>query len=93
LGLADFEADCIEMVGDKVLPGSSYYQGCAAKSVGCCYRLLWWYWQALKRNHNLLSPFMAPYSPIRGEGFRSSLLLAKYATTLASATILYHLVR
>ena len=93
LGLSDFDVDSIEVAGDKVRPGSSYYQGFVATRIGCCYRLLWWYSQAMKRNHLLLSPFLAPFDPIRGEMFRSSLLLVKYATMLASATILYHLVR
>ena len=91
LGLSDFDVDSIEVAGDKVRPGSSYYQGFVATRIGCCYRLLWWYSQAMKRNHLLLSPFLAPFDPIRGEMFRSSLLLVKYATMLASATILYHL--
>ena len=33
------------------------------------------------------------FDPLRGHAFRSSILLAKYAATMASATILYHLVR
>ena len=31
------------------------------------------------------------YDPLRGHAFHSSILLAKYAATMASATILYHL--
>lgn len=57
------------------------------------YRLLWWYWQALKRNHVLLAPFLAPYHPTRGHSYRSASFMVKYAATVASATILYHLVR
>jgi hypothetical protein len=39
----------------------------------------------------MLAPFLAPYDPTRGHAFRSAILLAKYAATVASATILYHL--
>jgi hypothetical protein len=60
-GLSDFDAENIEKAGDRVRPGFSHRdQGCVSTCAGRCYRLLWWYWQALKRNHVLVSPFMAP---------------------------------
>ena len=44
-------------------------------------------------NHVLLAPFLAPYHPTRGHSYRSASFMVKYAATVASATILYHLVR
>ena len=84
LGLSEFDVKGIERGGDKVLPGTlpSRYRGCRGGRnivVGHGYRLLWWYWQALKRNHVLLAPFLAPYHAIRTHSYFSSMLLAKYA--------------
>ena len=90
LGLNTFEVAVIERAGDDVLPGalSSRYRGCMSKCAGSSYRGLWWYWQALKRNHAMLAPFLAPYDPTRGHAFRSAILLAKYAATVASAPVI-----
>jgi len=60
-GLSDFNVENIEKASDKLFPSSSRKQNCISRRAGCCYSLLWWYWQAMKRNHVLLSPFMAPY--------------------------------
>ena len=43
------------------------------------------------RNHDTLAPFLAPHDPYRGAGFYSSMLLAKYATSVAAGTALFHL--
>ena len=60
-GLSDFNVENIEKASDKLFPSSSRKQNCISRRAGCCYSLLWWYWQAMKRNHVLLSPFLAPY--------------------------------
>ena len=60
-GLSDFNVENIEKASDKLFPSSSRKQNCISRRAGCCYSLLWWYWQAMKRNHVLLSPFMTPY--------------------------------
>ena len=83
LGLSDFDAAAIEKAGDKVLPGALparyrgvvWTRGCAFKM----YRFLWWYWQALKRNHTILAPFLAPYDPRRGHARYSGILFARCA--------------
>ena len=49
------------------------------------------YWQFLIRNHDTLSPFLAPHDPGRGHAFYSSMLLAKYAACVAAGTALYHM--
>ena len=49
------------------------------------------YWQFLIRNHDTLSPFLAPHDPGRGHAFYSSMLLAKYASCVAAGTALYHM--
>lgn len=82
-GLSDFDADNIEKAGNKVRPGSSpRNQGCATACVDRSYRLLWWYWQAMKRNHVLLSPFMATY-----------VLAYRFDVQLSLPLFLFHCVR
>jgi len=83
VGLSDFSVAAIDKGGDKVLPGDvpARYRsggGCGGAYAFHAYRLLWWYWQALKRNHSILAPFMAPYVPPRGHAHYSGLLLARY---------------
>ena len=76
-----FNAIAIVKAGDTVLPGAlparmrGSGRGRAFGFHG--YRLLWWYWQALKRNHNVLAPFLAPYHPGRGHAHYSATLLAR----------------
>ena len=83
VGLSDFSVAAIDKGGDKVLPGDipARYRsggGCGGAFAFHAYRLLWWYWQALKRNHSILAPFMAPYEPPRGHAHYSGILLARY---------------
>ena len=83
VGLSDFSVAAIDKGGDKVLPGDvpARYRsggGCGGAFAFHAYRLLWWYWQALKRNHSILAPFMAPYVPPRGHAHYSGILLARY---------------
>jgi len=82
LGLSAFDATAIAKGGDKVLPGALPARlredGCKTVCVFHVYRFLWWYWQALKRNHALLAPFLAQYDPRRGHAHHSSILLARY---------------
>ena len=82
VGLSNFSVAAIDKGGDKVLPGDvpARYRrdGCGGSCAFHAYRLLWWYWQALKRNHSILAPFMAPYEPPRGHAHYSGILLARY---------------
>jgi len=82
VGLSAFDAMAVTKGGDEVLPGAlpARYRdgGCRLACGFKVYRLLWWYWQALKRNHSLLAPFLAHYDPRRGHGHYSSILLARY---------------
>ena len=84
VGLSAFDATAVTEGGDKVLPGAlpaRFHKGSTCKTDTCMfhlYRLMWWYWQALKRNHAVLAPFLAPYDPRRGHGHYSSILLARY---------------
>ena len=90
----NFDADTLEIGGNNVRPDYSFPNKSGTKKLASqAYRLLWWYWQALKRNHVLLAPFLAPYHSTRGHSYRSASLMVKYAATVASVTILYHLVR
>ena len=96
-GLNDFTVEAIEGAGDLVsagpLPSRYANKNCVRKCAFSVHRFLWWYWQALKRDHNCLAPFLAPYDPRRGHAYFSSLFLAKYAVSILSSTVLYHLVR
>ena len=89
---------CLDVdVGQTVLTAShidspsSRFHGNLMVCACWCYRLLWWYWQALKRNHHVLAPFLAPYHALKGHTYYSAMLLAKYAAVLASGSILYHI--
>ena len=53
--------------------------------------LLWWWWRAMKKHHDVLAPFLAPYNPYRSPVYYLTIALAKYIACVASGTLLYHL--
>ena len=54
--------------------------------------VMWWWWTAMKRHHDMLAPFLAPSGePGRTTAYFLSMMLAKYATCIASGTLLYHM--
>ena len=49
------------------------------------------FWGAVKLNHDLLAPFLAPYELGKGDEYYAAMFLAKYMAAIASGTCLYHL--
>ena len=49
------------------------------------------FWGAVKLNHDLLAPFLAPYELGKGDEYYAAMFLAKYMASIASGTCLYHL--
>jgi hypothetical protein len=53
--------------------------------------LLWWWWRAMKKHHDVMAPFLAPFDPYRSPVYYLTIALAKYIACVASGTLLYHL--
>ena len=53
--------------------------------------ILWWWWQAVKLHHDMVAPFLAPTSEERTRNYYLGIMLTKYATCVASGTLLYHM--
>jgi hypothetical protein len=49
------------------------------------------WWEAMKLNHDVMAPFLAPYELGKGDEYYASMFLAKYAALLAVGTTLFHL--
>ena len=51
----------------------------------------WWYWMALKRNHDILAPWLAPREPYKTTVHYSTVLFAKFAAIVAATTALFEM--
>jgi hypothetical protein len=51
----------------------------------------WWYWMALKRNHDILAPWLAPPEPYKTTVHYSTVLFAKFAAIVAAMTALFEM--
>ena len=51
----------------------------------------WWYWMALKRNHDILAPWLAPPEPYKTTVHYSTVLFAKFAAIVAATTALFEM--